>query len=119
VYAGCDLDQLPRSVKIGTRKTARRSWTQSELALQALYSFCGSFIPLAMWIGAFRFIDVRKLTARPYSFLRGALIVKLFAKGKLQNCWECSRMRWTSGDLRDVAFAIAQRLGVPLQRRFT
>jgi len=91
------------------------SWTQSELALQALYSFCGSFIPLAMWIGAF--VSLTSGTYRTAVFLfAGALIVKLFAKGKLAKLLGMQPHALTSGDLRDVAFAIAQRLGVPLQQ---
>ncbi len=91
------------------------SWTQRELALQALYSFCGSFIPLAMWIGALISLASGAYRAAIFLFV-GAIIVKLFAKGKLAKLLGMQPHALTSGDLRDVAFAIAQRLGVQLQQ---
>lgn len=91
------------------------SWTHRELTLQALYSFCGAFIPLAMWIGAF--VSVTSSAYRTAVFLFvGGLIVKLFAKGKLAKLLGMQPHALTSGDLRDVAFAIAQKLGVKLQQ---
>jgi len=91
------------------------SWTHGELALQALYSFCGSFIPLAMWIGA-----LISFASGAYRIAIGlfvaALVVKLFAKGKLAKLLGMQPHALTSGDLRDVAFAIAQKLRVPLQQ---
>ena len=91
------------------------SWTQRELALQALYSFCGSFIPLAMWIGALISFAAGGYRTAIFLFV-GALIVKLFAKGKLAKLLGMQPHALTSGDLRDVAFAIAQKLRVPLQQ---
>ncbi len=91
------------------------SWTQRELALQALYSFCGSFIPLAMWIGTLISLTSGAYRAAIFLFV-GALVVKLFAKGKLAKLLGMQPHALTSGDLRDVAFAIAQKLRVPLQQ---
>src|SRR5215813_3210852 len=91
------------------------SWTRRELTLQALFSFCGAFIPLAMWIGAFVSVTSSAYRAAVFLFV-GGLIIKLFAKSKLAKLLGMQPHALTSGDLRDVAFAIAQRLGVKLQQ---
>src|SRR2546430_10378795 len=96
-------------------KLRRVSWTQRELALQALYSFCAAFVPLAMWIGA-----LLSVTSGAYRtallLVVGALFVKLLAAGKLAKLLGMQPQALTSGDLRDVAFAVAGRLGVKLQQ---
>ena len=96
-------------------KLRRVSWTHRELALQALYSFFGSFIPLAMWIGALTSLSSSAYRTAVFLFA-GGLIVKLLAKGKLAKLLGMQPHALTSGDLRDVAFAIARRLGVQLQQ---
>jgi Zn-dependent protease with chaperone function len=91
------------------------SWTYRELALQALYSFSAAFVPLAMIIGALISFSSGAYRAAIFLFV-GALVVKLFAKGKLAKLLGMQPHALTSGDLRDVSFAIAGRLGVQLQQ---
>jgi len=96
-------------------KLRRVSWTQRELALQALYSFCAALVPLAMWIGALLSVTSGAYRTAVLLFV-GALFVKLLAAGKLAKLLGMQPQALTSGDLRDVAFAIAGRLGVKLQQ---
>ena len=96
-------------------KLRRVSWTQRELALQALYSFCAAFVPLAMWIGALLSVTSGAYRTALLLFV-GALFVKLLAAGKLAKLLGMQPQALTSGDLRDVAFAVAGRLGVKLQQ---
>jgi len=103
---------LSKSVQ---EKLRRVSWTHRELALQALYSFSAAFVPLAMIIGALISFSSGAYRAAIFLFV-GALLVKLFAKGKLAKLLGMQPHALTSGDLRDVAFAIAGRLGVQLQQ---
>jgi Zn-dependent protease with chaperone function len=91
------------------------SWTQKELALQALYSFCAALIPLAMWIGALLSLSSGAYRTAVLLFV-GALFVKFLAATKLAKLMGMQPQALTSGDLRDVAFAIAARLGVKLQQ---
>lgn len=90
-------------------------WTSRELALQAIYSFSGSFLPIALWIGAFLTFSNGSYRAAVVLFL-SAFVFLIVAKGKLARLLGMQPEALTAGDLRDVAFAIAARLGVKLQQ---
>src|SRR2546430_3259672 len=96
-------------------KLRRVSWTQQELALQALYSFCAALVPLAMWIGALISVTSGAYQTAVLLFV-GGFFVKLLAAGRLAKLLGMQPQALTSGDLRDVAFAVAGRLGIKLQQ---
>lgn len=90
-------------------------WTDRERTLQALYSFCGSLLPIALWIGAISALAMNSFRTAVVLFILG-FVVLVVAKGKLARLLGMQPQALTSGDLRDVAFAIAARLGVKLQQ---
>jgi Zn-dependent protease with chaperone function len=90
-------------------------WTSRELALQAIYSFSGSFLPIALWIGALLTFTSGSYRAAVILFL-SAFVFLIVARGKLARLLGMQPEALTSGDLRDVAFAIAARIGVQLQQ---
>lgn len=112
VWTGCLV--LSRPVQEKLRGIV---WTRRELALQAVYSFCGAFLPLALWFGAVAQLTAGASRMAALLFIAG-FVALLFAKGKLAKLLGMQPHALTSGDLRDVAFALAGKLGVTLQQVF-
>jgi Zn-dependent protease with chaperone function len=90
-------------------------WTRKELVAQAAYSLGSALLPLIIAIkaiGGFARGDFRVAIL----LLFVALVVKLFALAKLQKIMGMQPQALTTGELRDAAFGMAQRLGVKLQQ---
>ena len=91
------------------------TWTRKELALQATYALCSALLPLILTIrgivagtrGDFRMLIV---------CIVAAFFVKLIAAGRLVKLLGMQSQALTTGELRDTAFNVAQRLGVKLQQ---
>jgi Zn-dependent protease with chaperone function len=90
-------------------------WTKRELTLQALYSVLAGLFPLAMFLTGLNVI--------PREGFRGAVIwwisaflLRLIAGQSLLKVTGMQPQALSSGDLRDNAFRMAERLGVKLQQ---
>ncbi len=91
------------------------TWTRGELAMQGVYSFCASLLPLALFLTG--------LSAMAKSSLRtgvlwmvAAFAVAIVASRARQKFLGMQPQALTTGDLRDRAFAMARQLGVKLQQ---
>jgi Zn-dependent protease with chaperone function len=90
-------------------------WTRKELALQAGYALSSALLPILLavkGIGALARGDFRVAILLIFA----ALVVKFIARVKLQKVMGMQPQALTTGELRDTAFAMAQRLGVKLQQ---
>jgi Zn-dependent protease with chaperone function len=90
-------------------------WTRKELVLQAVYALSSSLLPILLGvkgIGAFARGDFRIAVLLIFA----ALLVKFIARVKLQKVMGMQPQALTTGELRDAAFGMAQRLGVKLQQ---
>ena len=90
-------------------------WTRRELILQGVYSVCAALIPLAMFLTGLQTLDSSNFQKGLLWFV-GAIFVRLVAAGALQRLMGTLPQSLTTGDLRDHAFGLAQRLGVKLQQ---
>ena len=90
-------------------------WTRRELILQGLYSVCAALIPLAMFLTGLQTLGSSNLQKGLLWFV-GAIFVRLVASSALQRLMGTLPQSLTTGDLRDHAFGMAQRLGVKLQQ---
>jgi Zn-dependent protease with chaperone function len=91
------------------------TWTRGELAMQGVYSFCASLLPLALFLTG--------LSAMAKSSLRtgvlwmvAAFAVAIITSRARQKFLGMQPQALTTGDLRDHAFAMARQLGVKLQQ---
>jgi len=90
-------------------------WTRRELVLQGVYSVCAALIPLAMFLTGLQTLSAANFQ-RGLLWFVGAVFVRLVAAGALQRLMGTLPQSLTTGDLRDHAFGLAQRLGVKLQQ---
>jgi len=90
-------------------------WTKRELTLQALYSVLARLIPLAMFLTGLRVIGTGGFRS---SFLWwvSAFLLRAFAAQALLKLTGMQPQALSSGELRDRAFAMADRIGVKLQQ---
>lgn len=89
-------------------------WTKRELTLQGLYSVLSNLFPIAMFL-----TGLSLLTTSPSSaamWFVAAFVVRVIAAQALVKVTGMQPHALTSGDLRDRAFAMAQRMGVNLQQ---
>ena len=89
-------------------------WTRRELLLQGVYSVCAALIPLAMFLTGLQTLGSN--LQKGLLWFVGAIFVRLVAAGALQRLMGTVPQSLTTGDLRDHAFGMAQRLGVKLQQ---
>lgn len=89
--------------------------TRKELALQAIYSLCSALLPILLLI--------KSIAAMPQGhfrsfvlYLLAAVLVKVIAAGRLLKLLGMQPQALSSGELRDAAFHMANRLGVKLQQ---
>jgi len=90
-------------------------WTRKELVLQAVYALSSALLPILLavkGIGALARGDFRLAILLIFA----ALVVKFIARVKLQKDMGMQPQALTTGELRDAAFGMAQRLGVKLQQ---
>ena len=90
-------------------------WTRKELVLQAVYSLSSALLPLLLGIKGIGAISRGSFRAGVLLIV-GGLVIKFVARAKLMKLLGMQPQSLTTGDLRDTAFAMAQRLGVKLQQ---
>jgi heat shock protein HtpX len=90
-------------------------WTRRELVLQGVYSVCAALIPLALFLTGLETLGSADFQKGMLWFV-AAFVVRLVAAGALQKLMGTLPQSLTTGDLRDHAFGMAQRLGVKLQQ---
>jgi len=88
------------------------TWTRRELAMQGIHTFCASLLPLALFLTG--------LTTLLKGSVRVGMLwmvaVFIIASRARQTYLGMQPHALTTGDLRDRAFAMAQKLGVKLQQ---
>jgi Zn-dependent protease with chaperone function len=91
------------------------AWTRGELAMQGLYSFSASLLPLALFLTGLSTMAKGSLQVGTL-WLVAAFAVAIVASRARQKFLGMQPHALTTGDLRDRAFAMAQKLGVKLQQ---
>ena len=90
-------------------------WTKRELTLQALYSVLARLIPLAMFLTGLRVIGSDGFRGA-FLWWVSAFLLRAVAGQALLKLTGMQPQALSSGDLRDRAFAMAERIGVKLQQ---
>ena len=91
------------------------SWTKRELTVQAFYSVLAGLFPLAMFLTGLSWMTAGTVTFAFYWWI-AALFLRVFAMQALLKHTGMQPQALSVGDLRDRAFALADRLGVKLQQ---
>ncbi len=91
------------------------TWTRGELAMQGIYSFCASLLPLALFLTGLSTIAKSSLRSGVL-WMVAAFAVAIIASRARQKFLGMQPQALTTGDLRDRAFAMARQLGVKLQQ---
>jgi len=91
------------------------AWTKRELTVQAFYSVLAGLFPLAMFLTGLSLITAASIASAFYWWL-SALVLRVFAVQSLLKHTGMQPQALSIGDLRDRAFAFADRLGVKLQQ---
>jgi Zn-dependent protease with chaperone function len=91
------------------------TWTRGELAMQGIYSFCASLLPLALFLTGLSTMAKSSLRAGVL-WMVAAFAVAIIASRARQKFLGMHPHALTTGDLRDRAFAMARQLGVKLQQ---
>ena len=90
-------------------------WTKGELTLQALYSVLARLIPLALFLTGLRVIGTGGFRSA-FLWWIAAFLLRAVAAQALLKITGIEPQALSSGDLRDRAFAMAERVGVKLQQ---
>jgi Zn-dependent protease with chaperone function len=90
-------------------------WTKRELTLQALYSVLARLIPFAMFLTGLRVIGTGGFRSALLWWV-AAFLLRAVAAQALLKLTGMQPQALSSGDLRDRAFAMAERIGVKLQQ---
>lgn len=90
-------------------------WTKRELTLQALYSALAGLFPFALFLTGLRVIATSGFRSAMYWWV-AAFLLRVVAAQALLKLTGMQPQALSSGDLRDRAFAFAERLGVKLQQ---
>jgi Zn-dependent protease with chaperone function len=90
-------------------------WTRRELVLQGVFSVSAALIPLALFLTGLQTLGSADFRKGMLWFV-AAFAVRLVAAGALQKLMGTQPQSLTTGDLRDHAFGMAERLGVKLQQ---
>jgi Zn-dependent protease with chaperone function len=91
------------------------AWTRGELAMQGLYSFSASLLPLALFLTGLSTMVKGSLQVGVL-WMVAAFAVAIVASRARQKFLGMQPHALTTGDLRDRAFAMAQKVGVKLQQ---
>jgi Zn-dependent protease with chaperone function len=91
------------------------TWTRGELAMQGIYSFCASLLPLALFLTGLSTM-VRSSLRTGMLWMVAAFAVAIIASRARQKFLGMQPQALTTGDLRDRAFAMARQLNVKLQQ---
>lgn len=91
------------------------TWTRRELAMQGVYSFCASLLPIALFLTGIT--TMAKSSVRTgMLWIVVAFAVAIVASRALQKFLGMQPQALTTGDLRNRAFAMARQLNVKLQQ---
>jgi Zn-dependent protease with chaperone function len=90
-------------------------WTKRELTLQALYSVLAGLFPFALFLTGLRFIGTDGFRSAMLWWV-AAFFLRVVAAQALLKVIGMQPQALSWGDLRDRAFAMAERLGVKLQQ---
>jgi Zn-dependent protease with chaperone function len=90
-------------------------WTKRELTLQALYSALAGLFPFAMFLTGLRVLGTGGFRSAMFWWV-GAFLLRVVAAQALLKITRMQPQALSSGDLRDRAFGMAERLGVKLQQ---
>jgi len=90
-------------------------WTRQELTLQAFYSVLAGLFPFAMFLTGLRVIGASGFRVAMLWWF-GAFLLRVVAAQALLKLTGMQPQALSSGELRDRAFAMAERLGVKLQQ---
>jgi Zn-dependent protease with chaperone function len=90
-------------------------WTKRELTLQALYSVLAGLFPFALFLTGLRFIGTDGFRSAMLRWV-AAFFLRVVAAQALLKVIGMQPQALSWGDLRDRAFAMAERLGVKLQQ---
>jgi len=90
-------------------------WTKRELTLQALYSALAGLFPFALFLTGLRVMGTGGFRSAMFWWV-GAFLLRVVAAQALLKITGMQPQALSSGDLRDRAFRMAERLGVKLQQ---
>jgi len=90
-------------------------WTRREIVLQGVYSVCAALLPLALFLTGLQTMGAADFQKGMLWFV-AAFAVRVIAAAALLRLMGTLPQSLTTGDLRDHAFGLAQRLGVKLQQ---
>lgn len=90
-------------------------WTKRELTLQALYAALAGLFPFALLLTGLRVISTGGFRVAMFWWV-GAFLLRVVAAQALLKITGMQPQALSSGDLRDRAFGMAERLGVKLQQ---
>jgi Zn-dependent protease with chaperone function len=91
------------------------TWTRRELAMQGVYSFCASLLPLVLFLTGLSTMAKGSLRTGVL-WMVAAFAVAIVASRSRQRFLGMQPQALTTGDLRDRAFDMARQLGVKLQQ---
>ena len=92
-------------------------WKRKDLALQAIFSLSSALLPLLLVVKGIAVLATGSARTAVLLFF-ASFAVKIFARIQLQKLLGMQPQALTSGELRDAAFSMANRLGVKLQQIF-
>jgi Zn-dependent protease with chaperone function len=110
IWAICVLQSHPVQQKL-----RGLAWTRKELVIQTIYALAASLLPIMLAVQGISAIAGGSLRAVILWFI-AAFVIRLVARGQLVKLMGMQPQAVTTGELRDAAFGMAQRLGVKLQQ---
>jgi Zn-dependent protease with chaperone function len=90
-------------------------WTQREVFQQAVWSQMATFVPLAMFFTGVSLVDRGSFAWGSFTLL-AALVVMVFSARRLRRVMNHELQAVSTGELRDRAFALAEKARVKLQQ---
>ena len=90
-------------------------WTKRELSLQALYSVLAKLFPFALFLTGLRVLATEGFRSAMFWWV-GAFLLRVVGAQALLKLTGMQPQALSSGELRDRAFSMAERLGVKLQQ---
>jgi len=93
------------------------TWTNAELRLQSLYSVIKGLLPFALFLTGLRVMGTGSFRTG-LLWMVAAIVVGTYASNALLKLTGMQAQALTSGELRDRAFSMAERLGVKLEQVF-
>jgi STE24 endopeptidase len=110
IWALCVMQSHPVQQKL-----RGLAWTRKELIIQTIYALAASLLPIMLVVQGISSLAAGSPRTVILWFIV-AFVVRLIARGQLVKLMGMQPQALTSGELRDAAFGMAQRLGVKLQQ---